>query len=111
MTRAARSDREFKKKLEGKELTFEIRSNDGVSRYFKIRNKRVRTYSGRTKEPDFALVFSSAGKGFATLTAKNAQLAFMEGIQSQDITIEGDPAEVMWFQSITPHLKAPTVPF
>ena len=111
MTRAARSDSEFKKKLEDKDVTFEIRSNDGVSRYFRIKNRRVRTYSGRTKKPEFALVFSSARKGFTTLTAKNTQLAFMEGIQSQDIVIEGNPAEVMWFQTLTPHLKPPSIPF
>ncbi|RCL56974.1 MAG: helicase, partial [Pseudomonas sp.] len=46
-----------------------------------------------------------AAYGFATMTAKNKQLAFMQGIQNKDIQIQGNPALVMWFQGLTKYLK------
>ena len=38
------------------------------------------------------------------MTAKNKQLAFMQGIQNKDIQIQGNPALVMWFQGLTKYL-------
>lgn len=42
-------------------------------------------------EPAFAIAFRDAAFGFATLQAKNKQLAFMRGIQDKDIQIKGNP--------------------
>ena len=36
--------------------------------------------------------------GFAAMTSKNPQLAFMQGIQNKDIQIQGNPALVIWFR-------------
>ncbi|MNZ68069.1 hypothetical protein D3C78_863290 [compost metagenome] len=39
------------------------------------------------------------------MTSKNAQLAFMQGIQNKTIQIQGNPALVIWFQGLAKHLK------
>ncbi|KRA07641.1 hypothetical protein ASD70_11905 [Pseudomonas sp. Root569] len=46
-----------------------------------------------------------AAYGFATMQAKNKQLAFMTGIQDKSIQIKGNPALVIWFQGLTKYLK------
>ena len=52
-----------------------------------------------------ALNRKDSAYGFATMNAKNKQLAFMQGIQNEDIQIQGNPALVMWFQGLTKYLK------
>ena len=49
--------------------------------------------------------FKDSAYGFATMNAKNKQLAFMQGIQNKDIQIQGNTALVMWFQGLTKYLK------
>jgi Neuraminidase (sialidase) len=56
-------------------------------------------------EPAFAIAFKDAAYGFATMQAKNKQLAFMTGIQDKSIQIKGNPALVIWFQGLTKYLK------
>jgi hypothetical protein len=58
-----------------------------------------------TTEPAFAIAFKDAAYGFATMQAKNKQLAFMQGIQDKSIQIKGNPALVIWFQGLTKYLK------
>jgi hypothetical protein len=60
---------------------------------------------GLYPEPAFAIAFKDAAYGFATLQAKNKQLAFMTGIQDKSIQIKGNPALVIWFQGLTKYLK------
>lgn len=106
MGKASRKNPEFQQQLEGKDLTFELYTLDGkVARQFKVKDKRVTSQSGKAEEPAFAIGFKDAPYGFATLTAKNKQLAFMEGIQNGGISINGNPALVLWFQGLTKHLK------
>ena len=50
-------------------------------------------------------VYLDSAYGFATMNAKNKQLAFMQGIQNKDIQIQGNTALVMWFQGLTKYLK------
>ncbi len=59
---------------------------------------------GPAVAPAFAVGFKDAAYGFATMTAKNKQLAFMQGIQNKDIQIQGNPALVIWFQGLTKYL-------
>ena len=68
------------------------------------RGQRISSKRGIAAEPAFALGFKDAAYGFATMTAKNKQLAFMQGIQNKDIQIQGNPALVMWFQGLTKYL-------
>ncbi|MTI13086.1 helicase [Sansalvadorimonas verongulae] len=100
MKRASANNPAFQKKLEGKDMSFEISSDDGVCRSFTVKNNTVSSRGGKAQAPEFCLRFQSAQEGFSALTAKNAQLAFMKGIQDKTIRVEGNPMSLMWFQSI-----------
>ena len=75
-----------------------------VARHFTVAGQRVTSKRGTATDPAFAIGFKDAAYGFETMTAKNKQLAFMQGIQNKDIQIQGNPALVMWFQGLTKYL-------
>lgn len=105
MAKASRDNPAFRQQLEGRDMVFQLHSLDGkVARHFIVAGQRISSKSGVASEPAFALGFKDAAYGFATLTAKNKQLAFMQGIQNKDIQIQGNPALVMWFQGLTKYL-------
>lgn len=105
MARASRKNPAFEQQLAGKDLTFQLQTADAkVARHFTVKNQRVSSRSGTVAEPAFAIVFKDAGYGFATLQAKNKQLAFMQGIQDKHIQITGNTGLVMWFQGLMKYL-------
>jgi hypothetical protein len=113
MAKASRKNPEFQKQLVDKDLVFQLHTLDGkLARHFIVKDQRIRSKSGTYPDPAFALGFKDSAFGFATMTAKNKQLAFMQGIQDKDIQIQGNPALVMWFQGLTKYLapkkKKPT---
>lgn len=104
--KASRKNPEFQQQLEGKDLTFELYTLDGkIARSYTVKDKRITSRSGKAEEPAFAIGFKDAAYGYATLTAKNKQQAFMEGIQNGNVYINGNPALVLWFQGLTRYLK------
>lgn len=106
MAKASRTNAEFQQQLADKDLTFQLHTLDGkVARHFIVKNQRITSKSGLASDPAFALGFRDAAYGFETMTAKNKQLAFMQGIQDKHIQIQGNPALVMWFQGLTKFLK------
>ncbi|WP_026146716.1 SCP2 sterol-binding domain-containing protein [Zestomonas thermotolerans] len=105
MAKASRDNSAFREQLEGKALTFQLHTLDGkLARHFVVKDQRVVSKRGLAAHADFAIGFKDAAYGFATMTAKNKQLAFMQGIQNKDIQIQGNPALVIWFQGLTKHL-------
>lgn len=105
MARASRKNPAFEQQLAGKDLTFQLQTADAkVARHFIVKDQRVSSRSGTVAEPAFAIVFKDAGYGFATLQAKNKQLAFMQGIQDKHIQITGNTGLVMWFQGLMKYL-------
>ncbi|MCY1525897.1 hypothetical protein D9M68_608980 [compost metagenome] len=105
MTKASRDNAEFQQQLAGKDLVFQLHTLDGkIARHFIVKDLRVVSKRGTTSQPAFAIGFKDGAYGFATMSAKNKQLAFMQGIQNKDIQIQGNPALVIWFQGLTKHL-------
>lgn len=105
MARASRNNPAFKQQLAGKDLTFQLQTTDGkVARHFVVRDQRVSSRAGPIAEPAFAISFKDATYGFATMQAKNKQLAFMQGIQDKHIQVTGNTGLVMWFQGLTKYL-------
>ncbi|WAJ37452.1 helicase [Pseudomonas sp. GOM7] len=105
MAKASRDNPAFQQQLEGRDLVFQLHTLDGkLARHYIVKNQRVSSKRGVANEPAFAIGFKDAPFGFATMTAKNKQLAFMQGIQNKDIQIQGNPALVMWFQGLTKYL-------
>ena len=106
MSRASRKNPAFAQQLADKDLVFQLQTLDGkVARHFKVKNQRIISHGGLYPEPALAIAFKDAAYGFATLQAKNKQLAFMTGIQDKSIQIKGNPALVIWFQGLTKYLK------
>lgn len=105
MARASRSNPAFQQQLAGKDLVFQLQTQDAsVARHFTVRDQRISSRSGTVTQPTFAIVFKDAVYGFATLQAKNKQLAFMQGIQNKDIRVDGNTGLVMWFQGLMKYL-------
>ncbi|MFC4860318.1 helicase [Pseudomonas sp. MAHUQ-62] len=105
MAKASRDNAEFQQQLAGKDLVFQLHTLDGkIARHFIVRDQRVISKRGVASAPAFAIGFKDGAYGFATMSAKNKQLAFMQGIQNKDIQIQGNPALVIWFQGLTKHL-------
>ena len=108
MAKASRSNPAFRQQLEGRDLVFQLHTLDGkVARHFIVKDLQVSSRSGVASEPAFAIGFRDAAYGFAALTAKNKQLAFMQGIQDKAIQVQGNTALVMWFQGLTKLLGKP----
>ncbi len=83
----------FQKQLEGKDLVFQLHTLDSkVARHYIVKDLKVSARRGTHPSPAFALGFKDGAYGFATMTSKNPQLAFMQGIQNKDIQIQGNPA-------------------
>lgn len=95
--------------LLGKSLVFQIRTASGAGRYYVIRDGAIRSSAGLVANPQFTLIFKDAAKGFAILSARDSQAAFLRGLGSKDLTIRGDFLEVMWFQGLTAFLQPPKV--
>lgn len=107
MRKASRSNPAFQQQLEGKNISFMLHTLDGkVARHFIVENNRLENRAGIIQNPDFSIGFKNAATGFATMNAKNKQLAFMQGIQDKTVQIQGDTAQVMWFQGLMKYLIA-----
>lgn len=105
MARASRANPEFQQQLVGKDLSFQLYTLDGkVARHFVVKDQRIASRRGPCAQPAFALGFKDASSAYATLTAKNKKVAFMQGIQSRDIQIKGNPLLLIWFQGLFKHL-------
>ena len=105
MGKASRTNPAFQQQLGDKDLVFQLQTLDGkVARHFVVKDQRITSKSGVVAEPAFAIAFKDASYGFATMQAKNKQLAFMQGIQDKSIQLKGNPALVMWFQGLMKYL-------
>ncbi len=105
MKKAASKNPDFQKQLEGKDMAFQIQTEDGrIVRYYQIQGKKIKSKGKAHENPAFSIHFKDAETGLATLTSKDKN-AFMRGIQDKNIVVSGDFKLLMWFQGLTKHLK------
>ncbi|TWC32348.1 hypothetical protein FBY03_11714 [Pseudomonas sp. SJZ079] len=111
MSKASRDNPAFQQQLVDRDMVFQLHTLDGkIARHFIVKDQRISSKRGPALKPAFALGFKDGAYGFATMSAKNKQLAFMQGIQNKDIQIQGNPALVLWFQGLTKYLVAKKKP-
>lgn len=91
--------------IRDKELAFQIRTEDGVGRHFRIADGRIRSTTRLTERPEFTMIFRDAVTGFRVLTAKDGQSAFLQALHDGTLTLKGNFVEVLWFQGLAEHLK------
>lgn len=85
-------------------LQFETALGD-VSRYFTFSRQRVASRSGLHADPDLRLIFKTAPYAFNTLMAAGKHpTVFMQGVQSKDITSEGNASLLVWFIKLMKHI-------
>ena len=105
MAKASRENPAFQQQLLDRDMSFQLHTLDGkIARHFIVKDQRIVSKRGRASAPAFAIGFKDGAYGFATMSAKNKQLAFMQGIQNKEIQIQGNPALVMWFQGLMKYL-------
>jgi len=105
MKKAAKKNPDFRKQLEGKNVAFQLQTEDGSAvRQYVIADNRIRSKGRSHNDPAFTIAFKNADTGLRILTSKDKN-AFMKGIQDKDIIISGDLSLVMWFQSVSKYLK------
>ena len=88
----------------GKRLAFQIQTRDQAGRHFRIQDGQVKSSAGLMPEPTFTLNFRNADRGFKILSAKHAKEAFLAALHDEDLSINGDFVEVLWFQGFTAFL-------
>lgn len=108
LNRAVKSNPECAQFVGSKDLVFQIRTRGGTGRTFVIRGGRVQSSTGLSHSPNFTLTFRDASRGFAVLSAKDGQDAFLSALRDEDLVISGDFVEVLWFQRLTDFLKPKT---
>jgi hypothetical protein len=105
LQRAIKNDPACAAYVKGKDLIFQIQTQDGIGRYFMIDNGKVSSVAGMTNRPQFTMTFRNANKGFAILSAKDSKEAFLAALHQEDLKLTGDFVEVMWFQGLTEYLQ------
>jgi hypothetical protein len=108
MQQLARTSAPFMALLQNRDFTIQIESEDGIARHYKIKNGKVCHRGGKADKPDFVLRFENSDTGVQTLI-KGDPTAFMTGMQTGAIQMEGDFALLMWFNQAAKYL-APKVP-
>ncbi len=101
LRKASKSNAGLQQQLADKDVGFSLVTMDGkVARSFHVREQRISSAAGTLENPAFVLSFRDAAYAHQVMTAKNKQLAFMQGIQEKNIKVEGDAALVIWFQGL-----------
>jgi len=105
-----------------RDLVFEVRSDDGVAHHYAFRDRRVAGRAGRAAQPACSLRFATARQGFACLTARDGPQRLVQGLFDGSISVEGNPALLLWFQglpgallpdalvALSPPLRLPATP-
>lgn len=92
----------FRRQLEHRDVVMQWRTFDGtVARWYHFRPGRVDSHGGLHSSPSVTLNFRDDDYAVRVLRAAGRnQMAFMEGMQTGDIKIEGDPGHLMWFMTL-----------
>ncbi len=108
MQQLSKTNAKFIELLHGRQFTLQIESKDGIARHFIIQDEKVSSVAGAAAKPDFLLRFSDSITAVKVL-AKGDPTAFMTGMQTGAIQMEGDFSLLMWFNQAA-KLIAPTIP-
>lgn len=108
MQQLAYTNEAFMALLQNRRFTIQIESEDGIARHYSIKNGKVCHSGGKATAPDFVLRFKDSDTGLKTLI-KGDPTAFMTGMQTGAIQMEGDFSLLMWFNQAA-KLIAPNIP-
>lgn len=108
MQQLSKTNAKFIELLHGRQFTLQIETQDGISRHYLIANEKVKSVSGASTKPDFVLRFDNSLNAVKILM-KGDPTAFMTGMQTGAVQMEGDFSLLMWFNQAA-KLIVPTLP-
>lgn len=108
MKQLARTSPQFIELIYNRQFRIEIGVDGGISRQIIVDHGKVHTEVTRDQSADFRLEFVDSDYAVKTLL-KGDPSAFMLGMQSGDIKMEGDFALLVWFNQAA-KLIPPKVP-
>lgn len=108
MQQLSKTSPKFIELLHGRNFTLQLETKNGISRHFVIADGHVKIEAGASAKPDFTLRFEDSEYAIKTLL-KGDPTAFMTGMQSGQIQMEGDFSLLMWFNQAA-KLIAPNIP-
>ena len=84
--------------LGDKHIVFQIQTQSGrVCRHFLVSKQRIYSHWGAHSAPDLVISFADAVVGTRIMTANGKRLAFMQGMQNQELTLQGDLSLFAWY--------------
>lgn len=105
MRRALRANPRFRRLAITREASILFETADKtVKRRFVFANGSLTTRKDAPDPPDLSICFQNAETGFSILTSKD-RYAFLNGINSGKIVIQGDFALLLWFKALADAIK------
>lgn len=108
MKQLARTSPQFVELVYNKKFRIEIGVYDGMARQIIVDHGKISTEPAGSEKADFKLLFKDSDFAVKTLM-KGDPTAFMVGMQSGDIKMEGDFSLLMWFNQAA-KLLVPAIP-
>ncbi|HYF28339.1 MAG TPA: hypothetical protein VD931_21530 [Baekduia sp.] len=102
MAQASRRVGRFRRQVT-RDLVIEIASEDGARRQFRLHaaTRRLTVPRRRTVAADCALIFPTAREGLRALLSTRTVGRLVEGMNTGETRIEGNPALMLWFHGLT----------
>lgn len=108
MKQLARTSPKFIELVHERQFRIQIGTDLGMARQIIVNNGQIDTVSGDAEKADFILQFADSEQGVKTLI-KGDPTAFMTGMQSGSIKMEGDFGLLVWFNQVA-KLVPPKLP-
>ncbi len=110
MKQLARTNAEFMELVYDRKFCLQIAHDGGMARQIMVDHGKISTQAGQTIPADFILQFADSELGIKTLL-KGDPTAFITGMQTGSIKMEGDFALLVWFNQVAklipPHIPEP----
>jgi len=107
--RSIRRNQSMREYLENVEKTIQFATEKrNVSRYLAFRDQQVSSAATEVGNADMTIRFNNSKSGFQVLWAMASgkdKNAFMRAIQDKQVTVEGDPMLLMWFQKSMKYIR------
>src|SRR5690606_18909011 len=100
MKQLARTSPKFIELVHGRQFRIQIGTDEGMARQIIVDNGHIDTVSGDAEKADIVLQFADSEQGVKTLI-KGDSTAFMTGMQSVTIKMEGDCGVQVEFNQVT----------
>ena len=102
MALASRRMARFRRQVT-RDLLIEIRSADGALQQYRLHaaTRRLTLPYGPVHHADCALIFPTAREGLGALLSPRTIGRIVEGMNTGDTHIEGNPALLLWFHGLT----------